>query len=142
MHIPGCQKKWGLSYTNQEKFCQHILFVEKRGPIVYLAALKMGDIRYAHPYYAIFRKLHTPSPPPPPPPRNVDFSSTVTMDPKRGTECCGFEPSSDNRLKNSVHPSVKEYFWGMIKDSEKRGVRLSYAVANCNFTIHHENMPM
>ena len=35
----------------------HILFVEKRGPIIYLAALKKGAIRHAHPYYAIYRKL-------------------------------------------------------------------------------------
>ena len=42
----------------------HILFVEKRGPVIYLAALKKGAIRHAHPYYAIYRKL-TPAPPPP-----------------------------------------------------------------------------
>ena len=38
----------------------HILFVEKRGPIIYLAALKKeGDgagIRHAHSYYAVYRK--------------------------------------------------------------------------------------
>ena len=49
----------------------HILFVEKRGPIIYLAALKKGAIRHAHPYYAIYRKLprppHPPSSPPTPP---------------------------------------------------------------------------
>ena len=43
----------------------HILFVEKRGPIIYLAVLKKGAIRHAHPYYAIYRKL------PPPPPRGL-----------------------------------------------------------------------
>ena len=32
-------------------------FVEKRGPIIYLAALKKGAIRHAHPYYVIYRKL-------------------------------------------------------------------------------------
>ena len=35
----------------------HILFVEKRGSIIYLAALKKGAIRHAHSYYAIYRKL-------------------------------------------------------------------------------------
>ena len=29
VHIPSCQKKWGLSYTNQENRVSHILFVEK-----------------------------------------------------------------------------------------------------------------
>ena len=41
----------------------HIFFVEKRGPIIYLAALKKGAIRHAHPYYAIYRKLPPPLPP-------------------------------------------------------------------------------
>ena len=40
----------------------HILFDEKRGPIIYLAALKKGAIRHAHPYYAIYRKLPHPHP--------------------------------------------------------------------------------
>ena len=35
-------------------------FVEKRGLIIYLAALKKGAIRHAHPYYAIYRKLPSP----------------------------------------------------------------------------------
>ena len=46
----------------QKNMAIHILFVEKRGPIIYLATLKKGAIRHAHPYYAIYRKL----PPPPP----------------------------------------------------------------------------
>ena len=54
-------EKWGLSDRNPEKSAIHILFVEKRGPIIYLAVLKKGAIRHAHPYYAIYRKL----PPPP-----------------------------------------------------------------------------
>ena len=45
-HIP-IKKNW----------VSHILFVEKRGPIIYLAVLKKGAIRHAHPYYAIYRKL-------------------------------------------------------------------------------------
>ena len=34
---------------------------------MYLAALKKGAIRHAHPYYAIYRKL-------PPPPHEVETS--------------------------------------------------------------------
>ena len=51
----------------------HILFVEKRGPIIYLAVLKKGAIRHAHPYYAIYRKLLPSPPPPPPPPSETGF---------------------------------------------------------------------
>ena len=39
---------------NQKNRAIHILFVEKRGPIIYLAVLKKGAIRHAHPYYAIY----------------------------------------------------------------------------------------
>ena len=57
-------EQWRLSHTNPEKNrVSHILFVEKRGLNVYLAALKKGAIRHAHPYYAIYRKLR-PHPPP------------------------------------------------------------------------------
>ena len=58
----------------KKNWVSHILFVEKRGPIIYLAALKKGAIRHAHPYYAIYRKLH--SPPPPPRPEGKDVIST------------------------------------------------------------------
>ena len=61
-------EKWGLSLRNPEKSDIHILFVEKRGPIIYLAVLKKGAIRHTHPYYAIYRKLLNPHPPAPPPP--------------------------------------------------------------------------
>ena len=64
MHIPGCQKNGAFHIGIQKNRAIHILFVEKRGPIIYLAALKKGAIRHAHPYYTIYRKL----PPPPPPP--------------------------------------------------------------------------
>ena len=57
-------EKWGLSYTNPEKWGQSYTFCWKKGPIIYLAALKKGAIRHAHPYYAIYRKLH-PLPTPP-----------------------------------------------------------------------------
>ena len=63
MHIPGCQKNGAFHIGIQKNWAIHILFVEKRGPVIYLAVLKKGAIRHAHPYYAIYRKL-TPSPAP------------------------------------------------------------------------------
>ena len=63
VHIPGCQKNGAFHTGIQKNRAIHIFFVEKRGPIIYLAALKNGAIRHAHPYYAIYRKL-------PPPPRS------------------------------------------------------------------------
>ena len=66
MHIPGYQKN-GVFHIGIQKNCAiHILFVEKRGPVIYLAVLKKGAIRHAHPYYAIYRKLSPPPLPPPP----------------------------------------------------------------------------
>ena len=65
MHKPGCQKNGAFNIGIQKNRVIHILFVEKGGPIIYLAALKKGAIRHAHQYYAIYRKL-----PPPPPPRD------------------------------------------------------------------------
>ena len=35
----------------------HILFLRKRGLIVYLAALKKGAFRHAHPYYVIYHTI-------------------------------------------------------------------------------------
>ena len=66
VHIPGCQKNGDFHIGIQNNRAIHILFVEKRGPIIYLAALKKGAIRHAHLYYAIYRQL-TPHPPPLPP---------------------------------------------------------------------------
>ena len=50
-------EKWAFYIGIQKNRVIYILFVEKRGPIIYLAALKKGAIRHAHPYYAIYRKL-------------------------------------------------------------------------------------
>ena len=58
VHIPGCQKNGAFHTGIQKNRAIHILFVEKRGPIIYLAVLKKGAIRHAHPYYAIYRNLH------------------------------------------------------------------------------------
>ena len=63
VYIPSGQKNGAFHIGIQKNRAIHILFIEKRGPIIYLAALKKGAIRHAHPYYAIYRKL----PPPPPP---------------------------------------------------------------------------
>ena len=68
VHIPGCQKNGAFHIGIQKNRAIHILFVKKRGQIIYLASLKKGAIRHAHPYYAIYRKFPTPRPPPPPPP--------------------------------------------------------------------------
>ena len=43
----GCQKKWDHSYNNDKNLVSHILFLRKRGLIVYLTALKKGAIRAA-----------------------------------------------------------------------------------------------
>ena len=48
-------EKWGLSNRNQEKIGSFVYFLlKKRRPIIYLAVLKEGAIRHAHPYYAIY----------------------------------------------------------------------------------------
>ena len=60
MHIPGCQKSTVFHTGIQKNRVIHILFVEKRGPVIYLAALTKGAIRHAHPYYAIYKKLPLP----------------------------------------------------------------------------------
>ena len=52
VHIPGCQENGAFHTGIQKNRAIHILFVEKRGPIIYLAELKKGAIRHAHPYYA------------------------------------------------------------------------------------------
>ena len=59
-----------IHITMMKKWIRHILFLRKRGLIVYLAALKTGTICAAHPYYVIYRWL---TPPPPPPPPRVYF---------------------------------------------------------------------
>ena len=70
VHIPGCQKNGAFHIRIQKKWAIHILFVEKRGPIIYLAVLKKGAIWHTHPYYAIYRKL-PPLPPFTPPPPHI-----------------------------------------------------------------------
>ena len=73
----GMSEKWGLSYTNQEKSGQSCTLLKKKKEAnhIYLAALKKGTIRHAHPYYAIYRKLPPPHPTPPPQ-RAVSISNT------------------------------------------------------------------
>ena len=72
VHIPGCQNNGAFHIGIQTNRAIHIHFVEKRGPIIYLAVLKKGAIRHAHPYYAIYRKL--PPPPTPATPRGLHFA--------------------------------------------------------------------
>ena len=68
MHIPGCKKNGAFHIGIQKNRVIHILFVEKRGPIIYLAALKKGPfgthIR-TMPYIGSYpRPLHPLYPPP------------------------------------------------------------------------------
>ena len=69
VHIPGCQKNGAFHIGIQKNWAIHILFVEKRGLIIYLAVLKRGlfgmHIR-TMPYIGIYRKLPPPSPTLPP----------------------------------------------------------------------------
>ena len=57
-------KKWDHSYTNGEELGQSYTFSQKRGLIVYLAALKKGAIRAANPHYVGFELAIDPPPPP------------------------------------------------------------------------------
>ena len=70
VHIPGCQKNGAFHIGIQKNRAIHILFVEKRGPIIYLAALKKGAIPARTSVLChIYRKLPpAPTPPTPPPP--------------------------------------------------------------------------
>ena len=104
MHIPGCQKNGAFHIGIQKNRAIHILFVEKRGPIIYLAALKKGAIRHAHPYYAIYRKIPLPHPPAPPPPP----SSRVVL-------------LQDNTKLNSQFAQSRSYqFLGLTKLIKER----------------------
>ena len=53
----GCQKmENGTIHTTMMKnWVSHVLFIRKRGLMVYLAALKKGAIHTAHPYHVIYR---------------------------------------------------------------------------------------
>ena len=62
-HLNRDVKKWGHSYTNQEKMGQsYTVFLEK-GAYRIPGSAKKGAIRAAHSYHVIYREL----PPPPPP---------------------------------------------------------------------------
>ena len=51
------QKSWAFHILIQKELGQPYTFLLKKGLIIYLAALKKGAIRHAHPYYGIYRKL-------------------------------------------------------------------------------------
>ena len=61
-HIPGCQKSGAFRKISGQSYT----FSWKKGLIIYLAALKKGAIRHAHPYYTIYMKLPPPHPLPHP----------------------------------------------------------------------------
>ena len=61
MHLPGCQKSGAFHIRIKKNRVSHILFVEKKGLIIYLAALKKGAIWHVYPYYAIYRNPPGPT---------------------------------------------------------------------------------
>ena len=64
-------RKYDIHIPMMKNWVSHILFLRKRGPIVYMAAKKKGAIRLAHPYFVTYKGV----PPAPPPPR--EFNSPV-----------------------------------------------------------------
>ena len=62
-HLNGDVKNGAIHIPIKKNGSVIYSFLGKRGLIVYLAALKKGAIRAAHPYQVIYREL----PPPPPP---------------------------------------------------------------------------
>ena len=63
MHIPGCQKNGTFHIGILKNRVIHILFVEKRGPIIYLAALKIGPFG-THIRTMTYIGSYRPAPPP------------------------------------------------------------------------------
>ena len=51
----GMSENGNIHITMMKNWVSHIPFLRKRGLIVYLAELKKGAIRAAHPYYVIYR---------------------------------------------------------------------------------------
>ena len=99
VHIPGCQKNGALHIGIQKNRAIHIPLVEKRGPIIYLAVLKKGAIRHAHPYYAIYRKL------PPTPPEKISPVKTEFSDKNSDI----FHISAQNIVLEAVLTSITIY---------------------------------
>ena len=62
----GMSEKWGLSHTNQENSgqLQVYTFRWKKGANHIPGSAEKGAIRHAHQYYAIYRKLPSPTPRP------------------------------------------------------------------------------
>ena len=77
-------ENWTFHILIQKNGANHILFCWKKGPIIYLAALKRGAIRHAHLYYAIYRKL-----PPHPEHYIAKYSKSASPEPRahRGEGC-------------------------------------------------------
>ena len=72
VHIPGCPKNGAFHIGIQKDRVIHIHFVEERGPIIYLAALKRGLFGthiHTMPYIGSYAPPQSPPPPTPPPPR-------------------------------------------------------------------------
>ena len=114
-----CQKNGAFHIGIQKNRVIHILSVEKRGPVIYLAALKKGAIRHAHPYYAIYRKLH-----PPPPTHTHTHTHTHTRDresPSKPKTLHHFNVESTKKMMircstlvwHTCSPCVYGSFWGI-----------------------------
>ena len=109
MHIPGCQKNGAFHIGIQKNGAIHILFVEKRGPIIYLAALRKGAIRHAHPYYAIYRKL---PPPPPPPEAAAPAGASSSLSSGRNPVLPTFQVRQDHSFRPYPSTSTQGPFTG------------------------------
>ena len=116
VHIPGCQKNGAFHIGIQKNRAIHILFVEKRGPIIYLAALKKGAIRQrTHPYYATYRKLPPPPPPPPPPPTPEDRHMRLGVSTVQKTSSPAFLYDKETNLASSIMETGWLYIKIIIK---------------------------
>ena len=121
VHIPGCQKNGPFHIGNQKNRTIHILFAEKRGPIIYLAVLKKGAIRHAHPYYAIYIR------PPPPRIRPFDDHTVCTV--------CGFRAIQEACFIQWVDAQTdlslcSSYIHCSIVDFVRRGHHKLYFIHN------------
>ena len=59
-HLNRDVKNGAIHIPVKKKRVSHIQFPWKKGLIVYLAVLKKGAIRAAHPYHVIYRELSPP----------------------------------------------------------------------------------
>ena len=119
MHIPGCQKNGAFLIGIQKNRAIHILFVEKKGSNhIPGSAEKMGAIRHAHLYYAIYRKFPCrPPPTPPPPPPLPPSRSLMNRTTKRTIVQCTCDQQKLRSVCASTH-YIKQASW-MVRSPKK-----------------------